>query len=67
MLTNISPLDRGLRAGLGFFLFATPVLNLHTYPYNLLGLVFVATAFSGFCPLYSLFKVRPLERQEQRS
>lgn len=65
MLTNVAPLDRGLRAGLGFFFFATPVLNLHTYPYNFLGLLVVATAFTGFCPLYTLFRIRTLKLQQQ--
>jgi hypothetical protein len=58
MLTNLSPLDRGLRAGLGFFLFASPALELHTYPYNFLGLLLVATSIVGFCPIYALFRVR---------
>jgi hypothetical protein len=66
MLTNLAPLDRGLRAGLGFFFFATPVLDLHTYPYNFLGLLVVASAFIGYCPLYSLLRIRTLKLQEQR-
>jgi hypothetical protein len=51
-------LDSGLRAGLGFFFFASPILNLHTAPYNLLGLLVLATGLTGFCPLYSLFGIR---------
>jgi hypothetical protein len=64
-MTNIAPLDRGLRAGLGFFFFATPILNLHTYPYNFLGLLVLVTAFTGFCPLYALFRIRTLQPLEQ--
>lgn len=65
MLHNVSPLDAGLRAGLGFLLFASPVLELHTAPYNLFGLVLLATGIFGYCPVYSLFRSRPLVSQQQ--
>jgi hypothetical protein len=54
MQTNLVPLDRAIRVGGGLFLLATPILELHTFPYNLLGIIPIATAIAGFCPLYSL-------------
>jgi hypothetical protein len=53
MKTNLIEIDRALRIGGGLFLLATPILDLHTYPYNLLGAVFIATGLVGFCPIYS--------------
>jgi len=52
MQKNLVPLDRAMRLGGGLFLLATPLLDLHTYPYNLLGIIPIATAIAGFCPLY---------------
>lgn len=57
MTKNIVLADRTLRMGLGMLLLASPLLELHTYPYNLLGLVLIATASVGFCPLYRLFSI----------
>jgi hypothetical protein len=54
MQTNLVALDRAIRLGGGLFLLATPILELHTFPYNLLGIIPIATAIAGFCPLYSL-------------
>jgi hypothetical protein len=54
MKTNISNLDRAIRLGGGLFLLATPILNLKTYPYNLYGIVLLATAIAGYSPLYAL-------------
>jgi hypothetical protein len=54
MKKNIAYLDRALRAGAGLFLLATPILNLETYPYNLFGIVLMATALVGFCPIYAV-------------
>ena len=53
MNTHLVPLDRGIRSAVGMFLIATPVLDLPTYPYNLFGIVLVATALAGYCPLYA--------------
>jgi hypothetical protein len=52
MLTHLWPFDRAVRVSGGLFLFASPVLNLPTYPWNLLGLAVMLTGFVGFCPLY---------------
>jgi hypothetical protein len=55
MKTNVTPLDRGARAGLGMLLLLTPLLELPTFPYNLIGIVPLVTGLAGICPLYSLF------------
>lgn len=55
MKANLVLVQRTARLGIGMVLLASPVLELRTYPYNLLGLVLVATAFAGWCPLYALF------------
>jgi len=54
MKSNIVLADRTARMGLGMLLLASPLLELHTYPFNLFGLVLVATGFIGFCPIYSV-------------
>jgi hypothetical protein len=56
MKTNLSHLDRAIRLGGGLFLFASPILDLKTYPYNLYGIVLIATAVAGFSPLYALVR-----------
>ena len=53
MKSNVAPIDQALRITIGFFLLASPLLNLHTYPFNLLGLVPLVTGFVGYCPLYT--------------
>lgn len=52
MKQNIILAERSGRIGLGMLLLASPLLELPTYPFNLLGLVLVATAAVGYCPLY---------------
>ncbi|HVY28925.1 MAG TPA: DUF2892 domain-containing protein [Polyangiaceae bacterium] len=62
MKANVVLVDRSIRLGLGMLLLASPLLELPTYPFNLLGLVLVATAAFGFCPIYaalSVFKPKP--------
>jgi hypothetical protein len=60
MKANVVLLDRTIRVGVGMLLVASPLLELHTYPFNLLGLVLIATATIGYCPLYGLFSaLRP--------
>lgn len=53
MTQNLTNVDRAIRSGAGLFLLATPILELDTYPLNLLGAVLIATAVVGFCPLYA--------------
>jgi hypothetical protein len=55
MKTNVVLTDRTARLALGVLLLASPLLELHTYPFNLLGLVLIVTGVVGYCPLYSLF------------
>lgn len=63
MKTNIVLIDRTIRVGLGSLLLASPLLELPTYPFNLLGLVLIVTAGVGYCPLYGLFSaLRPAPR-----
>jgi len=54
MKTNVVPFDRALRSGGGLLLLASPLLELPTFPYNLLGIVFIVTGLAGFCPVYAL-------------
>ena len=54
MKQNIILAERSGRIGLGMLLLASPLLELPTYPFNLLGLVLVATAALGYCPLYGV-------------
>ena len=56
MKANVVLADRTLRVGAGMLLLASPLLELHTYPYNLLGLVVLATGVVGYCPLYSVLR-----------
>ena len=55
MKANVVLLDRTIRIGLGILLLASPLLEIRSYPFNLLGLVLVATALVGYCPLYAIF------------
>ena len=57
MKSNMFLLDRTTRVGLGMLLLASPILELHTYPFNLLGIVLIGTAAVGYCPLYALMSV----------
>jgi len=54
MKSNVVLLDRTIRMALGMLLLASPLLELHTYPFNLLGIVPIGTAAMGYCPLYAL-------------
>ena len=57
MKSNVVLIDRTARVGLGMLALASPLLEIPSYPFNLLGLVLVATGWVGYCPLYSLFTV----------
>jgi hypothetical protein len=59
MNTNVAPFDRALRSGLGMLLVLSPLLELNTFPYSLLGIVPLVTGVGGFCPLYAAFRKRP--------
>jgi hypothetical protein len=54
MQCNVSPLEAGLRSGIGMALLSSPLLNLHTYPLSLFGIVLIATGVASYCPLYGL-------------
>lgn len=54
MKPNIVLAERTIRIGAGMLLLASPLLELNTYPFNLLGLLLIGTAATGYCPLYGL-------------
>jgi hypothetical protein len=55
MTTNVANFDRAARAWLGMMILATPLLELNSYPYSLIGLIPLVTGLAGYCPLYRLF------------
>jgi len=57
MPCNMSPLEAGLRSGVGMALVASPLLNLATYPLSLAGIVLIATGLASYCPLNALARV----------
>lgn len=68
MKLNVSLVDRTVRFGVGMSLLATPLLELPTYPVNLLGAVLVLTAAAGYCPIYGLLSVfRPGSKRPRLS
>ena len=71
MKRNMLPFDSGLRAFIGLLLLASPLLELRTYPLNLLGAMLIATALVAWCPAHALIaSVRRLfefERQHART
>ena len=58
MKKNVVLIDRIVRVGTGLLLLASPLLQLNTYPFNLLGLVLIGTGTVGYCPLYRLLAPR---------
>jgi hypothetical protein len=56
MKVNIATLERTARMWAGMMILATPLLELDTSPYHLLGLIPFVTGFVGFCPLYALIR-----------
>ncbi len=63
MKCNVNHLDRAIRLGAGMFLLATPLLDLHTYPVNLFGIVLIGTGLAGFCPLYAAIRALVPKRE----
>jgi hypothetical protein len=67
MTCNVHPLDAALRSAAGVFLVASPLLNFATYPYNLAGLVLVASGVASFCPVYAVLRaLLPRSRSRQQ-
>jgi hypothetical protein len=54
MKPNVVLAERTTRLGLGMLLLASPLLELPTFPFNLLGLILIVTGAVGYCPLYGL-------------
>ena len=57
MARNMGGLDRGLRAVIGVALIALALVGPQ-YPWAWIGLVPLATAAVGWCPLYRVFGIR---------
>lgn len=53
MKKNLVLFDRLLRFAAGVALLLAPYLHIRVYPVNLLGVVLIATALTGYCPLYA--------------
>ncbi len=53
MKKNLVVFDRLVRVAVGVALLLAPLLHIRIYPVNLLGIVLIATALVGYCPLYS--------------
>ena len=56
MMTNECGVDRALRVLIGVALLSLVFVGPHTM-WGLLGLVPLATGFTGFCPLYRLLGI----------
>jgi hypothetical protein len=56
MKTNMLPIEAGIRALVGMLLLASPLLDLPTFPFNLIGIVLVATGVVSYCPLKAIGK-----------
>jgi hypothetical protein len=65
MKSNVVLAERSIRMAAGMLLLASPLLELPTYPLNLLGLVLIATAAVGYCPLYGLFSLAAPKRHPE--
>lgn len=61
MSTNISPLDRTLRIILGLVLISLVFWGPQT-PWGLIGIIPLATALVGFCPVYRLLGICTLKK-----
>lgn len=57
MAKNVGEIDRVVRIIVGSALLVLVFVGPHT-PWGWLGLVPLLTAFVGFCPLYSLLRIR---------
>jgi len=57
-LKNVGKIDKVIRIILGILILSLLfVLNGNAKYIGLLGIVPLATAFMGYCPLYSIFKI----------
>lgn len=56
MLKNVGAIDRNARVVIGLVLVSLIFIGPQT-AWGLVGLVFIVTGLSGFCPLYRLLKV----------
>jgi hypothetical protein len=66
MKSNVVLADRTIRLGAGMLLLASPLLEIPSYPLNLLGLVLVGTALIGYCPIYGILSALGPHREVER-
>ena len=59
---NVGPVDRAIRATLGLALVAIAIFGTNA-PWGYLGLIPLATALLGSCPLYSVLGISTCPRQ----
>lgn len=57
MIRNMGRIDRGLRAALGLVLIGLAVAGPQS-PFGWIGVIPLATAAAGWCPLYTLAGIR---------
>lgn len=60
-MKNVGTIDRVLRIIIGLGLVALVFVGPQT-PWGWLGLILIATALIGWCPLYRLFNIRTFKR-----
>lgn len=61
---NVGSIDRALRIIVGLGLIALVFVGPHT-PWGWIGVILIATAFIGWCPLYSLLGLRTCPTSNQ--
>lgn len=52
-MENISRLDRSVRVWVGASMIVGSIQNLDLLPWSMIGMMMIATAWQGFCPLYA--------------
>jgi hypothetical protein len=65
MKPNVVLADRTIRLGAGMLLLASPLLEIPSYPFNLLGLVLIGTGLAGYCPIYGFFSALSSRRDDE--
>jgi hypothetical protein len=62
MRRNLGPIDRAIRIIVGMILVSLTMVGPQT-AWGFLGLIPLATAFLGWCPLYTLFGISTAPRR----
>ncbi|HCS12777.1 MAG: DUF2892 domain-containing protein [Zetaproteobacteria bacterium CG06_land_8_20_14_3_00_59_53] len=53
-MNNLGRLDKSVRVWLGASMIVGSIRNVDLLPWSLLGMMMIATAWQGFCPLYAM-------------